>query len=481
MYAAASLLLLCEVDVAALVVPVQGILKAAREEERDHTLYRPRKRDSKSSIAKLACWTRCTQDCTSLDEEEWENEDCGEREGAACSGEPGHGNAQGRGGLPSRLPCLRRAKVQVSTVALHCIMVGAVAQTEASADSFMSSSKIMARNLAFSVLCICWTYALGIFQPRPARRCARNLNSRHYLQSFTHCQLRFTFLLFMDSWMMLVCTLASSLIMAERIRRVASAHQYYSSACAADDGVAYTPPVEIIARCSTGNSSAGTNTSDCEEDGDGSKGRRRRDRDTGAVQTVATIGSAPAPYAADAGEAFKTMVKRRHHIHDMNNGTLSSDFTTSGHSTSMHDFPFGPSLFSAHATAPAVPPMQGATATTMAHAASSAWADQAAGWQEVNRGGGGAEESLLLAKHSSLLAQNSFQDNQQQQQQQQQQRNVGAGTIVDSDNIDDAALFRRAKQEADNAAAALGTASASGVVSSSSILRRGGEKLGEMI
>jgi hypothetical protein len=52
--------------------------------------------------------------------------------------------------------------VRISTVVTHCILVGLVLQMQVEASVFMTSAKVMVRSLAFMMLSIVWTYAVGI-------------------------------------------------------------------------------------------------------------------------------------------------------------------------------------------------------------------------------------------------------------------------------------------------------------------------------
>lgn len=50
-----------------------------------------------------------------------------------------------------------------STIVLHCILVGTIMQVSPVKDvGFMVPWKIMARSFVFTILCIVWTYAVGI-------------------------------------------------------------------------------------------------------------------------------------------------------------------------------------------------------------------------------------------------------------------------------------------------------------------------------
>ncbi len=195
--------------------------------------------------------------------------------------------------------------IRVSTVVMHCILVGIILQLSVDQSAFMSPIRVMARSFVFTALSLCWTYAVGIHEacfatrdfpyytsqaqqqmiPSPcgdecedednsgpltfstnrgSSSCRRKKGSsssscggphasslhRHhtrgggsesgdgqhtpmpiaavqnpaaasYVQGFTPCQLRFTVLLFTDSWHMVLAAVAMGLIMADRLQKAA--------------------------------------------------------------------------------------------------------------------------------------------------------------------------------------------------------------------------------------------------------------------
>ena len=196
--------------------------------------------------------------------------------------------------------------IRVSTVVMHCILVGIILQLSVDQSTFMSPIRVMARSFVFTGLSLCWTYAVGIHEAcfatrdfpyyasqaqqqqlqmlpppcgdeceeednsgpltfstnRGSSSCRRKKGSsstssphasslhRHhtrgggsesgdgqhtpmpiaavqnpsaasYVQGFTPCQLRFTVLLFTDSWHMVLAAVAMGLIMGDRLQKVA--------------------------------------------------------------------------------------------------------------------------------------------------------------------------------------------------------------------------------------------------------------------
>ncbi len=53
--------------------------------------------------------------------------------------------------------------VRISTVVMHCVLVGAVLQMRVYGPVFMTPARIMARSFSFTCLSICWTYVSGTF------------------------------------------------------------------------------------------------------------------------------------------------------------------------------------------------------------------------------------------------------------------------------------------------------------------------------
>lgn len=189
--------------------------------------------------------------------------------------------------------------VRISTVVTHCILVGIVLQMQVEASIFMTPAKVMARSFAFMAFSICWTYAVGIQDACIATRyfpyyvnpyhlvseceddqsvlhvsstgsgsSAKGLTGgscrrkqRHqpnrllhayaedvsgadaistqqqqqqqvlqtpatmdaaygiYIQPFTPCQLRFAVILFSDSWHMPLAAIAMGVIMADKLQK----------------------------------------------------------------------------------------------------------------------------------------------------------------------------------------------------------------------------------------------------------------------
>lgn len=189
------------------------------------------------SVAHLAClYDYCSDSTTCCLSEDSEGGDRGRSSERRA--------ANNRGGFKSVAePCA----VRISTVVVHCILVGMVLQMHVTAvaappqqqqqqqlvtvDSapqqqqqhmlFMSPSRVMTRCFAFMCLSVCWTYGVGIVSAQLLKSSrTRMLKERrnhalmhggglysHHLrqecfygsvQPFTPCQLRFAVLLFLD-------------------------------------------------------------------------------------------------------------------------------------------------------------------------------------------------------------------------------------------------------------------------------------------
>ena len=155
------------------------------------------------------------------------------------------------------------SSLRVSTIVLHCLLVGTLLQVPVEKDGFMLPWKIMARSFLFTVLCICWTYAVGIHEvsfcskfvletlihkvsilPMPSLlscllahvsfidQASMQIRSypyfynpvlqRQYVQPFTPCQLRFLALLFLDGWFLLATSLTMLVVVGRQLSNLAS-------------------------------------------------------------------------------------------------------------------------------------------------------------------------------------------------------------------------------------------------------------------
>ena len=111
--------------------------------------------------------------------------------------------------------------IKVSTIVLHCVLVGCIMQIPVNQQVFVVPWKIMARSFLFAFLSIFWTYAVGIHH---ASIHIRNypyyynpVLQRKYVQPFTPCQLRFLVILLLDGWLLAVC---GTLMMGVTLRQL---------------------------------------------------------------------------------------------------------------------------------------------------------------------------------------------------------------------------------------------------------------------
>ena len=90
------------------------------------------------SIMQLACWHHeyCNQHHQHQNQQQW----------AAAA----------------NMALLQPVPIRISTVAMHCVLVGLVLQMDVSEGGlFMTPSRIMARSFVFTCLSVCWTYVAG--------------------------------------------------------------------------------------------------------------------------------------------------------------------------------------------------------------------------------------------------------------------------------------------------------------------------------
>lgn len=136
----------------------------------------------------------------------------------------------------------RDALMQVSTIVLHCILVGGMMQIAVGGQqSFMLPWKIMLRSYLFALLSIFWTYAVGIHhasqQTRTYPYFYNPVLQKKYVQPFTPCQLRFLVLLLIDGWMLAAtgtCMVAITLRHISHLASTISGSSSHHSNTAAD-------------------------------------------------------------------------------------------------------------------------------------------------------------------------------------------------------------------------------------------------------
>lgn len=174
------------------------------------------------------------------------------------------------------------APVRISTVVVHCMLVGIVMQIPSTSAAFMAPPRVMARSFAFATLCICWTYAAGVFSSSASfgARISMSRNQHHqhprlpiiYVQPFTPCQLRFFALLFLDGWAMPVAAAAMAIAVGERLHRMASIFSSPSSSSSFSGAATLQPEASEVEeeddedRTSTCSSDAGDDDGDDDND-----------------------------------------------------------------------------------------------------------------------------------------------------------------------------------------------------------------------
>lgn len=111
--------------------------------------------------------------------------------------------------------------IKVSTIVLHCVLVGCIMQIPVNQQVFVVPWKIMARSFLFAFLSIFWTYAVGIHHAsihiRSYPYYYNPVLQRKYVQPFTPCQLRFLVVLLLDGWLLAVC---GTLMMGVTLRQL---------------------------------------------------------------------------------------------------------------------------------------------------------------------------------------------------------------------------------------------------------------------
>ena len=168
-YSVASVLLLMDVDIASLAWPSKGKYGGGRHHHNNQHLHGD---ESCSCLTILANGTDLLHDTQDSDS-------------SSCSATNG---------------------MRVSTIVLHCILVGLIMQVAVSQDVFMVPWKVMLRSFFFAFLSIFWTYAVGIhnscLQIRTYPYYYNPVLQKKYVQPFTPCQLRFLVILLIDGWLL---------------------------------------------------------------------------------------------------------------------------------------------------------------------------------------------------------------------------------------------------------------------------------------
>lgn len=120
----------------------------------------------------------------------------------------------------------QHSSLRVSTIVLHCLFVGTLLQIPVEKDDFMVPWKIMARSFLFTIMSICWTYAVGIHEASMHMRSYPYIYNpvlqRRFVQAFTPCQLRFLALLFLDGWFLLATSLVMLVVVGRQLSNLVS-------------------------------------------------------------------------------------------------------------------------------------------------------------------------------------------------------------------------------------------------------------------
>lgn len=291
-FAVTSTLLLSEIDVSAIKL-VPSFLKSVKnpdlaQKQRRRKEWRRRKQractstssaqqmkqqqqqqlSSPPSLLQLACWSSLDNNsgsssgssyCSGADSDDDNDDNChyhggGQGDNSSSVSDGGSDNGSSSAGAscnqcaslfchgPQGIQDQKSrshsyARVMLSTIIMHMILVAAVMQIGVQRSTFMAPTRIMARSFGFMFLSVCWTYSVGVFCHHPLLRRSGIADSAAaaargiYLQDFTPCQLRFAVLLFLDSgagggsaWSMIMPAtfIVMCLIMADRVRRIAA-------------------------------------------------------------------------------------------------------------------------------------------------------------------------------------------------------------------------------------------------------------------